>query len=216
MTGLNVGQGQCQGTARLLIRPVRAVIELGAVGDVFSAALRAVHHANRHYKPDDFIAVAFPTMRMGRDVMQPGHELELIGSEASLSGFLALEGAEKLRHRGMIDTPEIGEIYFDPGMIGAAYIRDRKAGKHKAGWIRRTKARAERRGKPLGNETTVKSFDSKILTLRQGEVVLHVREVVANYIDAPLMVSTYGLSSASCPAVLPVSPDSAREAVYAA
>lgn len=216
MTHLNIGQGQCLGTARLLIRPVRAAIELGAAEDVLSAALRAVHHANRHGKTDDFIAVAFPTMRMGREVMLPGHDLELIGSEASLAGFMTLEGVGKLLNRGMIEAPEIGEIYFDPGMTGAAYIRDHNVAKHTSGWIRRTKARAERRGKPLGKAVTAKAHDPKVLMLKHGDTVLHVREIVAAYTDAPLMVTTYGLSSASCPAVLPVFPDSAREAEDAA
>lgn len=216
MTHLNIGQGQCQGTARLLIRPVRAAIELGAAEDVLNAALRAVHHANRHGKTDDFIAVAFPTMRMGREVMLPGHDLELIGSEASLSSFLTLEGVERLRHRGMIETPELGELYYETGMTGAAYVRDQRAGKHSPGWIRRTKARAERRGKPLGKMVTAKVHDPKILMLRHGDAVIHVREIVAPYADAPLIVSTYGLSSPSCPTVLPVFPDSAREAENAA
>lgn len=216
MTHLNVGQGRCRGTARLLIRPVRAVIELGAAEDVLSAALRAVHHANRHGKPDDFIAVAFPTMRMGREVMLPGHDLELIGSDLSLAGLMALEGVEKLLHRGMIEAPEIGEIYFEPGMTGAAYVRDQKSAKHTPGWIRRTRARAERRGKPLGKTVPAKAHDPKMLMLRHGDTTLHVREIVAEYTDAPLMVTTYGLSSTSGPAVLPVFPDSAREAEDAA
>lgn len=216
MTHLNVGQGRCQGTARLLIRPVRAVIELGAAEDVLSAALRVVHHANRHGNPDDFIAVALPTLRMGREVMQPGHDLELIGSDDALFGFLALEGVAKLLHRGMIEAPEIGEVYFEPGMTGAAYVRDQKSAKHTPGWIRRTKARAERRGKPLGKTVKAKAHDPKTLTLRHGDTTLHVREVVAEYTHATLMVSTYGFSSTSGPAVLPVFPDSAREAEDAA
>ena len=216
MTHLNIGKGQCQGTARLLIRPVRAAIELGAAEDVLNAALRAVHHANRHGSPDDFIAVAFPTMRMGRELMLPGHDLELIGSERSLSGFLALEGVGKLLHRGMIETPEIGEVYYEKGMTGSAYIRDQKTAKHTPGWIRRTRARAERRGKPLGKEIKPKPHDPGTLMLRHGDTILHVREVVSVYTDAPLMVTTYGLSLPTCPAVLPVFSDSAREAEDAA
>jgi len=84
MTDLNVGQGQCLISARLLVKPVRAAIELGALEDVLSTALRAVHHANRNGSDKDFIAIAFPTMRLGRNAMLPGHELELIGSPASL------------------------------------------------------------------------------------------------------------------------------------
>lgn len=212
MTDLNIGQGQCQGTARLLIRPVRAAIQLGAAEDVLNASLRAVHHANRRGRPDDFIAIGFPAMRMGRDIMQAGHDLELVGSATSLSGFLSLDGIERLRHRGMIEMPQVEEVHFDPGTVGAAYVRDHRAYKHTAGWIRRSKARAERRGKPLGKDIKTKGHDPKMLTISVGDGLLHVREVVATYSGSSLIVSTYGLSSASTPAVLPIYPDSARAA----
>lgn len=216
MSGLNTGQGQCLGTARVLIRPVRAAIELGAAEDVLRDALRAVHHANRHGSTEDFIAAALPAMRMGRETMLPGHDLELIGSEASLSVLLTLEGVLRLTRRGMIETPEIGEVFLEPGMTGAAYIRDRSTEKHTPGWIRRNKARAERRGKPLGKEVKPREHDRKVLTLTQGDAILHIREVIGVFTNAALMVSTYGFSGASAPAVLPVFPDSAREAEDAA
>lgn len=216
MSDVNSGQGLCQGTARLSIRPVRAAIELGAAEDVLYDALRAVHHANRHGSIEDFIAVALPAMRMGRETMLPGHDLELIGSEASLSGFLGLEGVAKLLRRGMIDAPEIGEALHEPGMTGAAYVRDRSSEKHTPGWIRRSKARAERRGKPIGKASKPRAHDRNILTLYHGDVALHVREVIGEFMDAALMVSTYGFSGARSIAILPVLPESAREAEDAA
>ena len=216
MSDLNTGQGRCQGAARVLIRPVRAAIELGAAGDVLRNALRAVHHANRHGSTEDFIAAALPAMRMGRQAMLPGHDLDLIGSEASLSALLAHEGLLKLIRRGMIGTPEIGEVFLEPGTTGAAYIRDRSTEKHTPGWIRRSKARAERRGKPLGEEVRPRKHDTKVLTLAHGDAILHIREVIGVFTDAALMVSTYGFSGASAPAVLPVFPESAREAEDAA
>lgn len=212
MTALNVGQGRCRSTARVLMRPVRAAIELGAAEDVLNAVLRAVHHANRHGSADDFMAVAFPGMRMGRNVMLPGHDLELIGSVASLENLLGLEGIQTLKRRGMIETPDIGEVFFEPGMIGAAYVRDRSCEKHTPGWIRRSKARAERRGKSLGKEIKAKNHDPKRLTLAQGNTILHIREVPGAYEGTDLMVSTYGLSAAANPAILPVLSDTAREA----
>ncbi|MEC5325097.1 hypothetical protein [Aurantimonas sp. A3-2-R12] len=216
MSGLNTGKGRCQGTARLLIRPVRAVIEMGAAGDVLTAALRAVHHSNRHGSEEDFIAVAFPTMRMGREAMLPGHDLELIGSEVSLNAFLGLEGVITLKRRGMLEEAEIGEVFTELGMVGAAYIRDRACEKHTPGWIRRSEARAARRGKPLGNPIKARGHDRKTLVVNHGDAVLHVREMVGEFTDAPLMVSTYGLSGTSAPAILPVFPESAREADDAA
>lgn len=216
MSCLNTGQGRCPATARVLIRPVRAAIELGAAEDVLRDALRAVHHANRHGSTEDFIAVALPTMRMGREAMLPGHDLELIGSEASLSNLLSLEGVSKIIRRGMIETPEPGEIFIEPGMTGAAYIRDRSAEKHTPGWIRRSKARAERRGKLLGKEVKPREHDRNVLTLMHGDAILHIREVIGAFTDGPLMVSTYGFSGAKAPAILPVFPESAREAEDAA
>jgi hypothetical protein len=216
MSALNAGQGRCQATTRLLIRPVRAAIELGAAADVLSATLRAVHHANRHGSVEDFIAFALPCMQMGRETMLAGHDLELIGSERSLTNFLELDGVATLMRRGMIEPPEIGEVFFQPGMTGAAYIRDRSSEKHTPGWIRRSTARAERRGKHIGKTVKPRQHDHKMLTLNQGDAILHVREVIGTFSDVPLMVSTYGLSGASSPAILPVLPDAARGAEDAA
>lgn len=216
MSALNAGQGQCQGSARLLIRPVRAVIELGAAGDVLNAALRAVHHANRRGSVEDFIAVAFPTMKMGRETMLPGNDLELIGSEASLNAFLGMDGVITLKRRGMLEETEIGEPLTELGVVGAAYIRDRACEKHTPGWIRRSEARAARRGKPLGNLVKTRGHDAKALVVNHGDTVLHIREVVGEFTDAPLLVSTYGLSGVSRPAILPVFPESARQADDAA
>lgn len=218
MTGdPNIGKGQCHGTARLLIKPARAVVELGALQDVVTAALNCVHHGNRTGDVDDFIAVALPQMRKGRDGMRLGHEIELIGSEDCLSRLDAMDGIVTLRRRGMIEALDIGETWFDPGAIGAAYVRDRAGEKYTAGWIRRSQARAERRGKPIGRSLQCpREYDESALALYYGSAVVHVREVVAPIADAPLIVSTYGFSAPSSPAILPVFPDSARASIDAA
>lgn len=218
MTGeLNIGKGRCQGSARLLIKPLQAVIELGALQDVITATLNCVHHANRTGDADDFIAVALPQMHKGRNVARLGHEIELIGSEASLVRLDAMDGVATLRRRGMIEGIEIGETWLDPGTTGAAYVRDRSGEKYTAGWLRRTAARAERRGKPLGKHLKRERLDDKsTLALFYGEAVIHVREVIAEISEEPLIVSTYGFSSLVSPAILPVVPDSAREAFDAA
>lgn len=217
MADLNIGQGRCQGSARLLIKPVRAVIELGALQDVLTSTLNCVHHANRTGRDDDFIAVALPQMHKGREAMRLGHEIELIGSETSLSRLDEMDGLKTLRRRGMIEAIEIGETWTDPAATGAAYIRDRKEAKYTPGWVRRTAARAERRGKPLGKRLKpIQAARGEALVLFYGHVVLHVREIVAQIAEVDLMVSTYGFSSAKAPAVLPVTPDSARLAGDAA
>lgn len=215
-SSLNSGQGLCLAQARLLIRPVRAAIELGAGGDVLATALRAVHHANRNGSPEDFIAIAFPQMRMGREAMLPGDDLELLGSEASLAVFQALDGAKTLTRRGMIEAHEISESFSEIGQEGAAYLRDRACEKHTAGWLRRSAARAERRGKPLGKRVKPRADDTRTLVLQHGDTVLHIREVLGVYTGTPLMVSTYGFSGAGAPAILPVYADALREAHDAA
>ena len=208
--GLNMGQGRCQSTARLLIAPVQAVIELGASGDVLTKALNAVHHANRHGSQEDFIAVALPTMRMGRNRMLPGHEIELIGSEISVSALLQLDGLQSLIRRGMLQPLEVEETFLDVGSIGAAYVRDRACEKHTAGWLRRNKARAERRGKSWQDtDAAPKRNDRTALPLHYGKNVLHVRQIPAEMTNDPLVVNTYGFSSPveGRQAVLPVYPE---------
>jgi hypothetical protein len=156
-------------------------------------------------------------MYKGREMMRLGHEIELIGSEASLSRLDAMDGIARLRRRGMIEAIEIRETWIDEGTIGGAYVRDRAGEKYTAGWLRRTAARAERRGKPVGKRLKRQRDDAAdALALRYGDAVVHVREVVATVSDAPLIVSTYGFSSSVLPAVLPVLPESARTALDAA
>ena len=216
MSGLNEGKGRCQGTARLLIKPVRAVIELGAAGDVLLKTFKAVHHANRQGSVTDHIAIAFPTMHMGRNCMLPGHEIELIGSGTCLSRILEHDGIATMKRRGMLIQTEITETFMGAGETGAAYVRDRACEKRTQGWIRRSEARAARRSKPPGKPVKLRANDTTSLVLRHGDTILHIREVVEKFTDAALMVSTYGFSGASAPAILPVSPESAHEAEDAA
>ena len=209
---LNSGAGRCKGSARLLIKPKQAVIELGAAADVLQKTLKAVHKANRHGSVMDYIAVAFPAMRMGRNCMLPGHEIELIGSEICLANILKIDEISTLTRRGMLLPNEITETYMGTGLTGAAYVRDRACEKRTSGWIRRSNARAMRRAKPLGRAVRVRGNDLSALTLRFGNVVLHIRELAGEIRSTPLMVSTYGFSALNTPAFLPVLPDSIRYA----
>lgn len=214
----NIGKGLCQGTARLLVKPVQAVIELGALRDVLTATLNCVHNANRTGPDDDFLAVAFPQMKKGRKAMRSGHEIELIGSETALARFEAMDGLMTLRRRGMIESLEMSETSIDPGATGAAYVRDRVVEKSTPGWARRAAARAARRGHvPAARHMPAhRDPEGEALVLFYGRSVVRVREVVGSVVDAPLVVSTYGFSSPSAPAILPVFPDSARMIIDAA
>jgi hypothetical protein len=205
---LNVGNGRCLGTARLLVKATRTALELGALQDVVVTALNAAHHANRTGSRDDFIAVALPTMRRGREGMMTGSEIELVGSEASLARYLALDGVQTLLRRKMVESLDISEIFVEIGDMCAAYVRDRSAEKSTPGAIRRAQARAARRGK-LCKFRQPAAQDSDVVPLYYGDAVVTVREIVAPLTDQPLFVSTYGFSQPGSPAVLPVRPESA-------
>jgi hypothetical protein len=201
---LSTGKGRCQGTARLLIRPLQAVVELGAAGDVVAKMLNAVHHANRHGSIEDFIAVALPDMHMARNGMVAGNEIELIGSDTSLTSLLKHDGINTLLRRGMINGVMIEETWCDAGLQGSAWVRDRACEKHTPGWIRRTEARAARRGKSVGKAMKPRGFGGDMLTLVYGKTPINLREVIGIVSDGPMMVSTYGFSSPNTPAILPV------------
>ena len=214
---LNSGKGRCQASMRLVIKPIMAVIELGAAQDVVNTALQAAHHVNRHGSKDDYIAVALPTLRRRREGMSAGHEIEFYGSENSLTKFLGLDGPEMLVRRGMLVAPELDEVYMDVGTEGTAYIRDRSNEKNTIGWKRRAKARAERRGRPWVDRDSSPSYNASILALHYGSKVVHVKPQTGIVSAEPLMVSTYGYSSSFVDgaAVLPVAAEHSAELAHA-
>lgn len=218
MSALNVGQGRCQGTARLLVRPVRAVIELGASKDVVQAVCGAVHHCNRHGSVDDFLALAFPMMASVRGFVQAGHEIEILGSDASLASLLATEGMARLVRRGMVEPLEVDQPIVGEGDMGVAYVRDQRADKGGPGWLRRRAARSARNGKPLGVPAMKKEVPdlSELLQLVYGEKSLMVGQVCGVVTGEPLLVSTYGFSARTRPAFLPVLPAASVDASNAA
>ncbi len=204
MTILETGPGLCHPTHQLSIRPVPAVIELGALPDFIHTALNAAHHANRHGAQDDRIAVALPDMDVRRGVARPGAEVVLFGSHAALDRYLALEGIERLVRRGMVRELDIVGAFGQAGERGTAYIRDRQAARRSPGAVRRARARAERRGVPFSNEIETKPASQAILPLHFGSAVVHVREIEAEVADGPLSIGTYGFSPSGKPAVLPI------------
>lgn len=201
---LEAGAGLCRATASLSIRPVRAVVELGAVADVMHAALNAAHHANRHGDQDDRIAVALPGLHLRRGRARPGQEVVLFGSEVALERYLALDGIETLMRRGMLEPLEAMPAWAEPGDPGTAFLRDRAAARLSPGALRRARARASRRGVALPNQVDGSLPDPAVLALFYGPAVVHIRTMAATVTDAPLLVSTYGFSSSQAPAMLPI------------
>ena len=116
-----------------------------------------------------------------------------------------------LKRRGMLVATDIMDAVAETGTQGAAYVRDRACEKHTPGGIARSRRRAERRGKPLGQPVEPRADDTRTLLLRHGHAVLHIREQIGLIAEGPLLVSTYGFSSAAAPAVLPVWTESMRE-----
>lgn len=210
MTTPNTGPGRCQPTHQLAIRPMQAVIELGAVADVLHAALNAAHHANRHGEPDDRIAVALPGLHVRRGVARPGHEVVLFGSKAVLDVYLKLDGIQTLVRRAMIKPLEVAEAFYNPGEPGTAYVRDRQAARRSPGAIRRARERAARRGIQMSQDIETCRADPALQALHFGSAVVHVREIEAEVSSEPLLVSTYGFSSPTAPAALPILPDRAQ------
>jgi hypothetical protein len=207
MTTLETGPGLCFPTHQLSIRPVPAVVELGALPDFIHTALNAAHHANRHGASDDRIAVALPDMHLLRGIARPGAEVVLFGSQAALERYLSLEGIQRLARRGMLREAEVQESMGRPGERGTAYVRDRQAARRSTGAIRRARARAERRGIAISETIETRQANQAILALHFGSAVVHVREMEAVLADGPLSIGTYGFSSTSAPAVLPILSD---------
>ncbi len=210
MKTLNSGKGVCEGSYSLLIKPVQSVVELGAAQDVTDGTLKAVHQKNRNGSSSDFIAVSFPSMHMGRSVMLSGFRIELIGSKLALEELFFSEAIALLKRRNMLEQHSVSEVNYEPGEVCAAYIRDRSCEKHTEGWIRRSKARALRRGKSYGKDVKLKADATNVLFLKIGNSALHIREIVGEYQGTPLIVNTYGFSTSQTPAFLPVMPLSAR------
>lgn len=207
MTTLNIGAGLCRPTHQLSIRPLQAVLELGALADVIHTALNAAHHANRHGHPDDRIAVALPDRHVHRGVARPGREVVVFGSAAALNAYLKLDGIQRLVWRGMVKDLEVSDAFGRPGERGTAYVRDRQVASRSPGAIRRARARAERRGVRMPECIDMRLPEADVLALHYGSAVVHVREIEATIGGGPLLVGTYGFSSPSAPAVLPIRPD---------
>lgn len=206
MIPLSTGAGRCIPTHQLSIRPVSAVIELGALADVIHTALNAAHHTNRQGAPDDRIAVALPGLHVRRGA-QPGQEVVLFGSAAALSGFVGLDGVQTLFRRRMVKPLVVTEAYPVSGEFGTAFVRDRQVARRSPGAMRRARERAARRGIQMPSDIETRRPDPALLALHFGSAVVHVRALTAVLSDQPLLVSTYGFSSPETPAVLPILPD---------
>lgn len=214
MTMLETGAGFCRPTHQLSIRPVPAVIELGALPDFIHTSLNAAHHANRHGATDDRIAIALPGMHLHRGLARPGAEVVMFGSQAALKGCLALDGIQRLMHRGMLCEAEVQEVMGRPGERGTAYVRDRQAAKRSPGAVQRAQKRAQRRGIAMAKEIETRPASQAILALHFGSAVVHVREIEAELPDGPLSIGTYGFSSISAPAVLPILSDRSTRSLH--
>lgn len=204
MDELQEGVGICTPSHMLVLRTAPEARELGAMPDVISGGLNAVHHANRQGASDERIAAALPGLRIVRGRAVPGSEIVLFGPAIALDRFRGLEGIDRLFRRGMVEPESIQDAYCEAGELGTAFVRNRQAAKRSPGALRRAKARAERRGKAFPEEVPAKAPDPSILALHYGPTVVHLRTLQAQVPAGPLMIGTFGFSQASTPAALPI------------
>ena len=201
---LNFGLGQCQATERLVVYVSPTALSLGALGDVMQRILAVVHHANRQANLDDFIAVALPGMNKGARGVRSGKYIELLATSESLEKLMKQNGFQLLLNRQMIRQPFIDEPTQKIGELGCAWCRDRSSEKYTPGWIKRSRARAARRGIKISDDIKARNFSFGGFSFVINQAVVAVVPKLGIVTNKPLMVSTYGFSRKNNPAHLPV------------
>jgi hypothetical protein len=193
----------------------------------FRSVLEAVHHVNRRCRPDDYLALAFPEFSLEEPRLKRfGNRVRVFGSEARLEELLDTERVARCFRTGLLSRiPRIRDS--DAFERGAAFIRIRAGDKLTEGEIARRLHRFNRRGK----ESLV--LEQEFLRLRRDDAVgerarrslesarrgveaecgrLLLSSGVSLIIgrrdggDRPTdmaEVTTYGLSLASSPSLLP-------------
>ncbi len=200
------GQGRCQAVASLMIQPTPEALFLGAIADVFRTCLHAVHDVNRQGVTDDYLAVAFPQTRAGRDSLQIGEELAVLGSFSSLTNLLETDRVRTLIRRAMILAPEFGPV--DPGSeeFGTAYYRNRSIERSSAGKVARQNRFRHSKGEGPLKLLVQPRRNTSVLPLQYGTRTLFIEKKIGRISQKPLLVSSYGFSAKTNPAFLPVRP----------
>lgn len=222
---LNTGKGQCLGIALLGLYPSKSAVEMDAAYDVVIAALRAVHHVNRHAKHDDFIAVSLPFIN-NRSSFRPGNphpsnqlSVELLGTEAAFEALMTCDRITSLKRCGALSPSIISDPMIDIGASGVAFVRERARAKHLSpSENRRTKKRADKQkawladGLNKAEAASIKyqpaktEHDSGLLALRYDPAIITVKSLEGIVKPGPFEVTTYGYSSPVNPSFLPVTP----------
>lgn len=229
---LSTGVGACAPTHRIALRAIDDVLETGAFLDFIRPIFQALHRVNRHAASGQYLAIALPgALRKSdakslkitagkRGLSDLGETIEIFGTEASLEAFLADEAIRRLARRGMVRSRDlrVKEVDFEIGDIGVAMSRNRSFDARSEGARRRQEARDARRAEHIA-ATKGQFGPAKPGKLPQRDVFLslgegkHLDMVVTHgaYTGEEILVTTYGLSSPSRPAILPVSPERAAE-----
>ena len=220
---LNSGKGQCQSAALLGILPSKSAVEMDAAYDVVMAALRAVHHMNRHAKYDDFIAVSLPFIHdrnsFGPGKSHPSSQLsvELVGSEGALAALMDCDGMTLLERCCALSPSIISEPMIDAGASGMAFVRERARAKHLSpSENRRAEKRAGKQKAWRANDQNKQEaaaikyqparteHDIDLLALRYDPAIITVKCIEGIVKPGPFEVTTYGYSSPVNPSFLPV------------
>lgn len=227
---LSTGVGACAPTHRISLRLIDDVAETGGAMDFFRPVFQAVHRVNRHASSGNYLAIALPGALRQSDMKELnitagkrgltdfGDTIEIFGTGASLEALIADDAMGRMVRRGVIRSRDlrIREVDFADGETGVALSRNRSFDARSEGARRRQEARDARRAEHIEKtkgqfgETKPGKLPRRDIFLALGEGK-HLDMVIAHgaYAGGEIEVTTYGLSAASKPAYLPVSPDRA-------
>ena len=215
--GLKSNLGVCTPDAILQIKPYREILDLGAAPDIFRAFFGAVHRANRHSKTG-FAALSLPGSQSGYGIHALGDVLSIIGDETVLQTVLDDDMVRKLIRRDMFRA-RIRDLDAKNVNTGTYLVRDRRLEKVSTGGAARKARRDARRAAHIAS-TKGTAGPAAAKPIRLNDILgrgfmtygpqrkLSFISGRAPYSGDEIKVNTYGMSIPSCPAVLPVKPES--------
>lgn len=205
------GLGVCTPSHVLVIRPAAATLELGAYPDLLNGVFGAVHRVNRRMASDARVAICLPDAKNGKGMMSIGERIVLMGSDALLRSVLEDDDLSRLRARGMF-AGRVREHDVSDVETGSVLSRSRQIEKHLLdGAAARRARRAVRRAEHilLSAGTHQKAPKPGIPSRTSGFVILKPGlriDLISGrsaWEGREILVTTYGLSPMSRPAVLP-------------
>lgn len=213
---LSIGCGLCTPDQRLLIRPFPEMIALGIMPDVLRAVFSAVHRVNRKAFEDQRLALTLPEMDHGYGIHKLGSRIVVFGTTSLLDRVaddkdlmrLVDRGAFKIRRR---------EVDCSPGDPGCFLVRSRDREPTTDQSLSRQQRRDQRRathiqatagryaGAKKAKPIDLSMHPCAFVTMREG-LKMNIRAGQKTWNGDDVIVSTYGLSTPSRIATLPLDP----------